>query len=319
MATNVKRYSDAFDDVESTVPIVEDFHDETDDVFVNDDREKTYASDESDYEPSQIDDEEYGNESSESDDDIAEDKAIDHAVHLQMLNDRYRPALEECHAILKDKLNWVAHVPDNTRDRYVDRREFPYLKKPTQTGLPRPVSKRATKRFTTYTPISVPVNFAGPSHEPIEFKINRLCKYINEGEACPFGDGCKFTHVPKRPYCNKGAMCMNRQCTFFHPANETKHQRVRSNASDKEREPQRSRKIWFCRNIIQRGTCHAGTRCLYAHSKMEVADNVSMCKFGDGCRLVTQTRDGFVNNNPERKCVRKHKSETIEEFISRMQ
>lgn len=143
-----------------------------------------------------------------------------------------------------------------------------------------------------------------------------LCNNFRRDGKCRFGDYCKFSHTPRRPFCGKGAKCTNTKCTFFHPENELAAMSVIVPSPIE----QRSQKIWFCKNLIKEGRCRFGDNCIFAHTKDEIKQHVTPCRFGLSCRSVTKTNLKEVfENTSDRKCVRLHPMESIESFINRMQ
>lgn len=329
MNTNMKRYVDAFEDQTeeddlATFGEVEDQQHQ----YENEDYQDSITGSESDYEVELFSDEENGNDSSEDEQEELEieDAALMKAIRLNQLRNKYAKPLEECNSVLKGKLNWVNHTASYTPivQRLLINDEFPSLSSASPNKI---VDQQKSCTFADFKTANFPVkvmdgitskiNFQQPTIE----KIDRLCKYINEGAQCPFGEKCRFTHTPKKSACKKGKDCTNRKCNFFHPLSE-KRAKPERNAEPRrvqqEPSPNKSKKIWFCKNLIRDGTCKFGNDCMYAHSNQEVKDNVSECKFGDRCRAVKKLGTSYVNCG-EQKCVRLHTRERIGDFIKRMQ
>ena len=81
-----------------------------------------------------------------------------------------------------------------------------------------------------------------------------------------------------------------------------------------------NKKSWFCKNLIQTGTCRFGNRCIYAHSLDEVESNIHWCKYYTKCNnvSVSPVTNTYVNKG-RYKCVRRHPNEAITNFVKRMQ
>ena len=420
MAHIVKKYLNAFDDEAEEVIVTEYHHHD------GGEKERDYDDDDDDsvYAPSLDDDEEHGNDSSASDEQKKEDEVIAHDVHLQLLNERYKIALEECNAVLKDKLVWLSEASQATLTKKlsdIPLDQYPELATAAQPDVvvekkrSSPIispqqqqQKRShSKKKTSYTPMDIHVRFANnvtpaitirrealceyinygkecPNGILCEFNhtpkkpycnkgrlcvnkkctffhpkqttttegyrqhqrrengdfpttYNKLCMYIHRGEECPYGTKCKFNHKPNKPHCNKGDLCVNKKCTFFHPQQQQQQQQQQTSGGGGERSNRdttkpttaaaaedvvvipRTKKIWLCKNIVKDGRCGFGSNCYYAHSADEVAANVATCKFGNRCRLVVFDNGRVYNNGGERSCVRIHPFETVDCFIHRMQ
>ena len=440
MATTiVKKYLDAFDDMEiinvSTTPVlIDDMCDEVNNVCDAEVAEQKYdemleANAESEwtaedddnvpYEVTFVDDLEYGNgETYQRVREAKEDEKILHEVHLSILNEKYKTALEECNEVLKNKLVWLSSTANQASDtqHMVTTNEYPMLGHVPKAA---PKTARTTiDKNTVYKPFNVCVQFANTRDAPIVFKrqelcpnidqgiqcpnghaceythtpkkpycnkghrcVNRnctffhpsshlvrrmqnkitignqqfgtnthgthgthgrndracgdanksgdankvrdadkLCMYINNGQECPFGDKCKFSHKPKRARCNKGASCVNKKCTFFHPQNErVPSSPNRHTITTGGSEMIKFKKAWFCKALLQNGYCRFGDNCRNAHTEAEVAANVTKCRFGNYCNMVTFQPNGTVCNKGDRPCGRLHPSESVSEFIKRVQ
>jgi hypothetical protein len=83
--------------------------------------------------------------------------------------------------------------------------------------------------------------------------------------------------------------------------------------------PQAFKKNWFCKNLIQTGTCKFGDRCIFAHTLAEVEANTEQCKFGQRCNNVKMINPKQYINSGKYKCVRLHPAENINSFIKRVQ
>lgn len=79
------------------------------------------------------------------------------------------------------------------------------------------------------------------------------------------------------------------------------------------------KKNWFCKNLIQTGTCKFGTRCIFAHTLAEVENHTEQCKFGKRCNNIRMTGHNQYVNSGKYKCIRKHPHENISNFIKRVQ
>lgn len=263
-----------------------------DEESLSDDGYEAYNSD---YEPDYYDD---------ADDEEAElaaeeDKILEHSVYMKIVNEKYAKALEECGEVLEGKLNWVDFENEPTSD--LDEEEYPTL--PGKMEKPR--ERYSTCQNFKKSPIKINVISFGPSRlnfRKLVVKIDRVCKYILQGEVCPFGDECRFTHTLKKPLCKFGPDCKNKKCTAFHPRK----------SSDK------TKKIWFCKNVITRGECRFGDKCVFAHTVEEVQKHVEPCKFGNNCRAVKRVNGKYTNFGP-RKCVRLHPKEQVKDFVARTQ
>jgi hypothetical protein len=134
---------------------------------------------------------------------------------------------------------------------------------------------------------------AAPKQKPAAPKQKPLCKFIAQ-------------NVP----------CTNKVCRFFHPKGTKQPKAPEPKINEKPK--LHSKKLWFCKNIIQTGFCRYGNECLYAHTIKEVKEHVTKCRFGMDCHNVKKTNGIVVNSGP-RKCIRLHGKETIDNFIKRMQ
>lgn len=110
-----------------------------------------------------------------------------------------------------------------------------------------------------------------------------MCKHVLNGVVCPFGDKCRFSHVV-----------------------------TTTNGSVPPNVITKSRKIWMCKHV---NNCLHGKNCIYAHSIDEVRTAVSKCS---NCNRVKRISDvEYKNTVTERKCMRLHHNESIENFIKR--
>lgn len=110
-----------------------------------------------------------------------------------------------------------------------------------------------------------------------------ICKHILNGVVCPFGERCRFSHV------------ITNGNSHHPPPTVVK-----------------SRKIWMCKHV---NNCMHGKNCIYAHSIDEVRSAVSKCS---NCNRVKRISDvEYRNTVSERKCMRLHPNESIENFIKR--
>jgi hypothetical protein len=192
-----------------------------------------------------------------------------------------------------------------------------------------------------------------PQQKEWETRAPRLCKYIQAGSKCPFEAKCRFSHdittvvekhtekqIPterKKALCRfveRGQVCTNKVCRFFHP--DEPQQLKKQDSEDRSRSPpvhrerpreaarepaRQSKKIWFCKNMIQMGHCEFDTNCIYSHTFEEVAAVVGKCRFGTRCNLVecTTKNSKKIYTNKERKCINLHPDETIQDFVVRVQ
>ena len=79
------------------------------------------------------------------------------------------------------------------------------------------------------------------------------------------------------------------------------------------------KKNWFCKNLIQTGTCKFGARCIFAHTLAEVENHTEQCKFGQRCNNIRMIGYNQYVNAGKYKCIRKHPRENISDFIKRVQ
>jgi hypothetical protein len=198
-----------------------------------------------------------------------------HQEHMEKLNKKYTKSLEECHDAIKDNLKWVSEYkpiePSNST--------FPE-RKIEQT---KPEPKEKLKRFKSKgIPLDISINYSGASSittsapEP----VNIVCKFVKNGQYCPFGDRCKFSHT------NKDRMVTSEGKT---------------------------KKIWLCKIFKEKGYCRFGSTCAYAHSIQEVANAVTKCN----PRCTRVKFDKIYINVGDRKCMRLHPAEHIQNFIDR--
>lgn len=243
-----------------------------------------------------------------SDDEDSEDEDMyvsnDYAKIQSQLDDNLQ--LKNCTVALEGKCNWLEKEYSQLRGISSNLSSDIYPHIGTEVFRHRSSSWTFGTNFEPsnieiVTSIPSAINFKLP---PV-VKINTFCKYIAEGKICPFGDEqCKFTH-PTKSLCKYIAAkepCLNRKCTFFHP------------------KPPANKKIWFCKNLIQSGKCRFGDKCVFAHTKDEIRQNVATCKFNERCRAVTKEGKKYINLiDCPRKCARLHPHEKISDFVRRMQ
>lgn len=205
-----------------------------------------------------------------------------HQKHLEKLNSKYTKSLEECHDAIKDNLKWADEYkpiePANTT--------FPE-NKITQTKTE---PKERLKRFKNKgIPLDINIKYSGAASittavpEP-PLILNIVCKFIKNNQHCPFGDRCKFSH--KTNLINKDRMVTSEGKT---------------------------KKIWLCKTFKEKGHCRFGSTCAYAHSIQEVANAVTKCT----SRCTRVKFDKVYINIGDRKCMRLHPSEHIQNFIDR--
>ena len=70
----------------------------------------------------------------------------------------------------------------------------------------------------------------------------------------------------------------------------------------------------MCRSVINNTKCPHGLQCRYAHSDEQLVP--SLCLFGSSCRFV-ELKNGFWENNGNKKCFRLHTNETKDNLIRR--
>lgn len=151
--------------------------------------------------------------------------------------------------------------------------------------------------------------------------------------------------IKKKPECRFGNQCNNKKCTFVHafdpaldpafdsPAqDEIKDGGNSKPASEEGEGSQKFKKMWLCKNMFRVTSdkiekidkCKFGNNCAFAHSKEEVRQVLTECKFGAECNLV-QLNFVSVNNvkvrrytnNGEKKCFKLHPKERIIDYIKR--
>jgi hypothetical protein len=122
----------------------------------------------------------------------------------------------------------------------------------------------------------------------------------------------------QRRECRNGKDCTNRKCTFAHPVDRLRVARPPSRDGGQQSDNNKTKKIWFCKNLIQQGFCKFGDKCAYGHSKEEIKAHASDCRFGDQCKAVKKEGVTYVNVGNQ-KCVRIHPRERIGDFIMRTQ
>jgi hypothetical protein len=263
MAT--RRYADAFDD-------------ETVDDAPSHVMEAEFLSD----------DEEYC--SSEEEEVRVPEPKYYHSEHVAALNVKYAKSLENCHEAVKDKLNWAADftVPTPSTVEFGTRRAQPFQQ----------VAHAAERRLKFGKPIPFALNVTvGPSTE-IAFRkqvIDKLCKFIDMDQDCPFGDACKYSHD----------VALKRPRRYDEPP---KNRMVTAEGKTK--------KIWMCKAFATTGKCKYGQQCAYAHSADEVKAFVTDCGRGASCAKIRRKGTEYENVG-ERKCMRLHPRERIANFISR--
>ena len=150
---------------------------------------------------------------------------------------------------LKGKLNWLTQQPDL--------KIYPLITTPVKENKYRVKFVPLTKAKI----LNIKVKHAHHSSINLNESLKReipLCKFIQAGKLCLYGDRCRFKHIP---ICNK------------------------PNYDEKIR----VLKTKYCRNIQETGRCKFGTRCVYAHDKLEIKQTVHPCKYGRRCKFVKQT------------------------------
>lgn len=229
------------------------------------------------------------------------------------------------------RLNWVGFI-NETIDDDDDNTEFP----PIDTT---PIKKdRHSRRITTKViPMNMRVDYITTGPSEIKFKVETtqlvkkptMCRFVRNGEQCPYGDTCLYTHIP--PLCNtmkngnvcmRGPTCRYRHLTFcktpdckgcdlFHPKPE-------------DLEKLRAMKTRFCRNKLLNKPCEAGDECRFAHRLDQVQAVVEHCKPDKQCKLVhtvKKTVNGITKiafkNTQDKICWKLHSNETISNFVAR--
>lgn len=156
----------------------------------------------------------------EEEEEEEEDEEISHSIRLQLLREKNKKQLEGL-SVLDNKLNWLEKVPDFESD--IDNAEYPILGaiiKPDNNKYK--VKQRSPKLYIPATHIKVKVG----EKTFIEFEPI-ICKNIQEGKICAYGESCKFSHnlpKPKVDYKNKlcnfiknGDICkFASRCKFSH-------------------------------------------------------------------------------------------------------
>ena len=297
------------------------------------------------YEPRHYHHEEEMSEDEEFDEDEDEDEDEKAREAREKENEKYKKMLDGL-SILEGKLKWTEtwleklETPINPN---VDPDMFPSLNDSAldKVGRERKRSKELLK-FKPAPHISVVVgNVTSIGLKqpdlPIDARRRQLCRAIVAGKQCSYGDRCIFSHGEKRekPDCRFGNNCKNKKCTFIHPENEPPTPAPASTPTSTPT-PTMYKKMWLCKNkfrvtsdkIITLDKCRFGDNCIYAHSKEEVRQAVTECKFGEKCNAVTMK---FISkqNNPDMKvrryfnaenkkiCLRLHLKERLNDYITR--
>ena len=205
---------------------------------------------------------------------------------------------------LKGKLNWVTQQPDL--------KIYPLITTPVKENKHRVKFVPLTKAKI----LNIKVKHAHHSSinlNEISKSMKReipLCKFMQAGKLCLYGERCRFKHIPicKKPNCNK------KECNLFHINRWQYEEKIRT------------MKTKYCRNIQETGNCKFGNKCVYAHDKLEIKQNVRPCKYGRRCNLIKQTlridRGGnkrvcFRNLINGKYCPNIHDMETIDNYIAR--
>lgn len=242
--------------------------------------------------------------------------------------------------VLDGKLVWATKTlqPAVTQWSAEDQKEYPFL-----PGKKQPKEKLKIKgSFGKASPMPIRVDFDDEGEYGLRFNRktedrkdtkNIVCKFFLNERDCPYGNGCRFSHViplcnimKSGKICHRGSACKythiptcldsyrctNKKCKFFHPSKEDvlKAQRM---------------KLILCRNIIQKSKCEYGDTCKFAHSKEEIEKVVEKCRYAD-CgftRSTTRvTKTGakvliYKNKIEGKRCWRIHPNEQINNFIAR--
>jgi hypothetical protein len=215
-----------------------------------------------------------------------EEPEFDHAKHLADLNLKYAKSLEGCHEVLKDKLNWAANFVSPTPST------IEFGSQSCSAQIQKGPRERRLK-FGKAVPFAVNVK-VGPSgidvRRPV---IDKLCKFIDMEQECPFGTECRFSHD----------VSLRRQ-----RPEPPKNRMVTAEGKTK--------KIWMCKAVVSTGKCKYGQQCAYAHSADEVKRFVTDCFHGPYCQKVKRKGTEYENIG-DRKCMRLHPRERIANFIAR--
>jgi hypothetical protein len=191
-----------------------------------------------------------------------EDEEISNAIRLQLLREKNKKQLEGL-SVLEGKLNWLEKVPVVETD--LDDDDYPVL-----GAIVKPAPKKSSKARTPnispkrYVPAMIPVRVGNKTYIEVERVI---CKDIEEGKSCPYGDKCKFSHdlpKPKIDYstrlCNfirNGEECkFEGRCKFSHDINLLR----RKQSGDKKATEQKTPKP-MCRNGLK---CE-NRKCTFTH------------------------------------------------------
>jgi len=209
----------------------------------------------------------------------------DKRIKLQLSNSG--PAFE-------GKLNWCTNGPAQPAQPLKEDPEYPSINT-TPSNSP---SKCLPNRFENLRSMNIKVvKTPGvsdihlvaprpPSTEDTQYippSTNRpkpICKFVLANTNCPFGTSCKFSHVLA----------------------------YRENKVDKK-----PMKFRMCKNLPN---CKFGSACVYAHNFTEFKNAISACSVGIRCKRVRLIEKMYINVG-ERKCLRLHPHEHIQNFVQR--
>lgn len=207
-----------------------------------------------------------------------------HQDHMEKLNKKYTKSLEECHEAIKDNLKWVSDYKHIEPSKSI----LPE----TKVSQPQIKPKEKLRRFKKKgTPLVIDIKYSDVSSItttiPDQPQVNNIvCKFIKNKQQCPFGVKCKFSHK------DNNVPAKDRMVTF----------------------EGKTKKIWLCKIFKEKGFCRFGSECAYAHSLQDVADAVTKCT--SRCNRVKYDNNAYINVG-DRKCMRLHPSEHIQNFIDR--
>jgi hypothetical protein len=204
------------------------------------------------------------------------------------------------------------------RPQFPQRREMP-------PAIPRRQDKERFARDPDFAAFNVPVvatlhgrlgiNFieAEPPPRVDDRSVgHRPCNYATYGKRCPYGDSCRYSHerAPRR-----------RENTATNNNFAPPHRMDNVGGAPTPPPAERTKKIWFCRRHLA-GRCANANECVFAHSADELSLHVERCRFGGNCKAVVTTDDQqrwYENVDEQRKCVRLHPRETIDNYLERTQ
>lgn len=127
----------------------------------------------------------------------------------------------------------------------------------------------------------------------------------------------KFTLTPLKPLKNKKPQPMDVEVVIRNYPSTINIRAPPKYVADPAQS--RPKKNWFCKNLIQTGTCRFGDNCIFAHTLGEVEKHVEWCRFGQRCNNVNKVNRFHYINVGNYKCIRRHPNEGISNFIKRVQ